>query len=45
MEKFRKIILSVLLLSMICLLTSCNTMRGAGKDIERGGEEIQDAAD
>jgi entericidin B len=25
-------------------LTGCNTMAGAGKDIERGGEKIQDAA-
>jgi len=25
-------------------LTACNTMQGAGKDIERGGEKIQDAA-
>jgi entericidin B len=27
------------------LLTACNTMQGAGKDIERGGEKIQGAAD
>jgi predicted small secreted protein len=26
-------------------LTGCNTFYGAGKDIERGGEAIQDAAD
>lgn len=24
--------------------TGCNTMRGAGQDIERGGEKIQDKA-
>ncbi len=24
---------------------SCNTIRGAGQDIERAGEEIEDAAD
>lgn len=24
------------------LLVACNTMHGAGKDIERAGEEIQD---
>ena len=23
--------------------TGCNTMSGAGKDIERGGEKLQDA--
>ncbi len=24
-------------------LSACNTMHGVGKDIERGGEKIQDA--
>ncbi len=27
------------------LLTACNTIQGAGRDIERGGEKIQDAAE
>ena len=26
-------------------LTACNTVEGAGKDVEAAGEEIQDAAD
>lgn len=26
------------------LLTGCNTIEGAGKDIERGGEKIQGSA-
>lgn len=26
-------------------LAGCNTMEGVGKDIEAGGESIQDAAD
>ena len=25
-------------------LTACNTMKGIGKDVERGGEKVQDAA-
>jgi entericidin B len=25
-------------------LSGCNTMRGIGKDVERGGERVQDAA-
>ncbi len=25
-------------------LNGCNTMRGFGKDVERGGERVQDAA-
>ena len=27
------------------LLAACNTIEGAGKDIERGGEKIQGAAE
>ena len=31
---------------LLTLLTAaCNTMSGAGKDIERGGEKVQDAAE
>jgi entericidin B len=26
-------------------ISGCNTFRGAGEDIERGGEAIQDAAE
>ncbi|MDB5761265.1 MAG: hypothetical protein JWQ21_260 [Herminiimonas sp.] len=25
-------------------LTACNTFRGMGQDVERGGEKVQDAA-
>lgn len=32
-------------LFMIVLLAGCNTLQGAGQDIERAGEGIQDAAD
>ncbi|MEQ5800735.1 entericidin A/B family lipoprotein [Halomonas sp. H10-9-1] len=28
----------------VSLLSGCNTIRGAGQDIERGGEAVQDAA-
>ena len=28
----------------VFLVAGCNTMEGAGKDIERAGEEIQDQA-
>ena len=27
------------------VMTGCNTVAGAGKDIERGGEKIQDKAE
>jgi len=33
-----------LLLSVFAALTGCNTVEGAGKDVERAGEEIQDAS-
>jgi len=29
---------------MVVGLTGCNTMRGFGQDVERGGEKVQDAA-
>lgn len=29
----------------VVLLSACNTIQGAGKDIERGGEKIQGAAE
>jgi predicted small secreted protein len=34
-------LLSVLVAMMV--LAGCNTIQGAGTDIERGGEKIQDA--
>lgn len=34
-----------LLLIASTQLVACNTMEGAGRDVERGGEAIQDAAD
>ncbi|MFC3283296.1 entericidin A/B family lipoprotein [Litchfieldella rifensis] len=37
---------SLLLVSLftLSLLSGCNTIRGMGQDIERGGEAVQDAA-
>ena len=35
----------VIALALIAFFAGCNTMAGAGKDIERGGEKIQGAAD
>lgn len=34
----------VLMLAISALTAGCNTMEGAGKDIERGGEKIQNQA-
>ena len=41
--------LQILLLASLAALfaaigTGCNTMKGAGKDIEKAGDKIQDAA-
>lgn len=38
-----KRMLAIILLSLftLSLLSGCNTMRGAGEDIEEGGEAIQ----
>lgn len=38
----------MLILSAVALLTSlsaCNTVKGVGKDVERGGEAIQKGSD
>ena len=35
-------VIGILLVSLG--LTACNTMNGFGKDVERGGEKVQDAA-
>ena len=37
--------LSALLLLAYVVLAGCNTMAGAGKDIERTGEKIQSSAE
>ena len=36
-------LMAVVLLAFFA--TACNTMEGAGRDIERGGEKIQGAAE
>ncbi len=35
----------LLFIGACCVTTGCNTMRGAGEDIEDAGEGVQDAAD
>lgn len=40
-----KKILAICSLALFCgSLTACNTVAGVGKDVERGGEHVQDAA-
>jgi predicted small secreted protein len=40
-----KKLLALFALTGVVLVTGCNTMSGAGKDIERGGEKVQGAAE
>lgn len=39
-----KTLLALMLSSTFVVLTGCNTVAGAGKDLERGGEKVQDTA-
>ena len=42
----KRLFLSLALLVASCfLLASCNTVAGIGKDVEKAGEAVQDAAD
>lgn len=37
---------ALLLLALFCVsATGCNTVEGAGKDVKKAGEEIEEAAD
>ncbi len=40
----KKIISIMCLVAMSVGLSACNTIQGIGKDVERGGEKVQDAA-
>jgi entericidin A len=41
-----KRLMALMLLSMFSIsLTACNTMAGAGKDVEKVGEKVQDKAE
>ncbi|MAL78773.1 MAG: hypothetical protein CMN55_06605 [Sneathiella sp.] len=43
-KQFRFLVLAIFAVSALSL-TACETMEGAGKDIEKAGEAIQDEAD
>ena len=40
-----KLLSTLLVLAYATMLTACNTMEGAGQDIQKGGEKIENAAD
>jgi predicted small secreted protein len=39
-----KTLLALVMSSFFVVVVGCNTVAGAGKDIEQGGEKIQDTA-
>jgi predicted small secreted protein len=39
-----KIFATLVMLGVVSSIVSCNTIAGAGKDIERGGEAVHDTA-
>lgn len=41
---FALLLTTIFLASAAVSMTGCNTMEGAGKDIEKGGEAIKDEA-
>lgn len=45
MSLCKRLFKAAVILSFTVILPACNTVHGAGKDIERGGEKLQDAAD
>ncbi|MCD6005720.1 MULTISPECIES: entericidin A/B family lipoprotein [Halomonadaceae] len=40
----RAMAISLLMMVTLLVISGCNTIRGAGEDIERGGEAIQRSA-
>ena len=36
--------IALLLVLVFSMLAGCNTMEGVGRDMERGGEKVQDSA-
>ncbi|MBT9567821.1 MAG: entericidin A/B family lipoprotein [Thiobacillus sp.] len=39
-----KPVYTLFIASILAVMAGCNTVAGAGKDIERGGEKVQDTA-
>jgi predicted small secreted protein len=43
-EEQMRTLLAALAIALMATITGCNTIEGAGKDLERGGEKVQDTA-
>ncbi len=44
MCKVRYLLCCVVVLALVLSLSGCNTWAGVGKDVQRGGEAIEDSA-
>ncbi|MBC7488854.1 MAG: entericidin A/B family lipoprotein [Glaciimonas sp.] len=40
----KEIISTAAIISLFGILSACNTFEGMGKDVQKGGEKVQDAA-
>ena len=45
MKSFIALLKVAFVLSLFVVLPACNTMEGAGKDTQRAGEKLENAAD
>jgi entericidin B len=43
-RKLLTILMMLGMLGTVSVITGCNTVAGAGKDVERGGEAVHDTA-
>lgn len=44
MKVFKRMIVNFTTMLLVVMLSGCNTIEGAGQDIEAGGEAVEDAA-
>lgn len=40
----KKLVTVLLILSFVLALSACNTIEGVGKDVQKAGEKVEDAA-
>ena len=45
MKIIKGVVKAVILFTLLLTMAACNTIHGAGKDIEEGGEAIERASD
>lgn len=42
---FHRILVTLMILGFVVMIAGCNTVAGAGKDIERGGQAVKETAE